>query len=176
MNATGRARLLPSLNKNMIERDPMKAPTIPDRRHPAHGVRNRLNEPIIVFLTVCTKHRAAWLATSINHALLREVWTQATGWLVGRYVIMPDHLHLFAAPGSLVIELDPWVRYWKSQFTKQHPEKGDRWQTDHWDSRLRSGESYDSKWEYVVQNPVRHGLVERAEDWPYQGELFHLPW
>ncbi len=27
------------------------------------------------------------------------------------------------------------------------------------------------KWEYVRDNPVRHGLVASAEEWPYQGEI-----
>ena len=33
--------------------------------------------------------------------------------------------------------------------------------------RLRDAESYAQKWQYVRENPVRQGLVERAEDWPY---------
>ena len=32
------------------------------------------------------------------------------------------------------------------------------------------------KWEYVVRNPVRAGLVNRREDWPFQGELNVLRW
>jgi hypothetical protein len=39
---------------------------------------------------------------------------------------------------------------------------------------LRSSESYSEKWDYVVANPVRAGLVRRAEDWPFQGEIFLL--
>jgi len=41
---------------------------------------------------------------------------------------------------------------------------------------LRRGQSYDEKWDYVVDNPLRAGLVERAQDWPYQGELNVLSW
>jgi hypothetical protein len=36
---------------------------------------------------------------------------------------------------------------------------------------LRSSESYSEKWDYVVENPVRAGLVGRADDWPYAGEI-----
>jgi hypothetical protein len=39
---------------------------------------------------------------------------------------------------------------------------------------LRSGESYSQKWDYVRENPVRGGLVERAEDWPFAGEIHDL--
>jgi hypothetical protein len=39
------------------------------------------------------------------------------------------------------------------------------------DHVLRNDESYSQKWEYVRKNPVRAGLVQRTDDWPYQGEF-----
>ncbi len=36
------------------------------------------------------------------------------------------------------------------------------------------GESYSQKWDYVRENPVRAGLVKRAEDWPYAGALLQI--
>src|SRR5262245_22817277 len=121
-----------------------------NRRHPAHGVKSRSDLPTIVFLTVCAKDRKRWLATHQVHVLLREVWASATAWLVGRYVIMPDHIHLFAAPGRPLVSLDNWVQYWKSIFTKQCPPGAfRRWETDHWDTRLRDIDGYRAKWEYV---------------------------
>ena len=89
---------------------------------------------------------------------------------------MPDHIHLFAAPGVPDLPLENWVRYWKSQFTKRHAVANHSWQTDHWDRRLRRRESYAEKWDYVRANPVRKGLVRRPEDWPFQGEVFDLAW
>jgi putative transposase len=151
-------------------------PDLPQRTHPAHGVFPQLNKPTIVFLTVCTKGRAPWLATDAVHDLLVATWTAATAWLVGRYIVMPDHIHLFAGPGGSDVPLDNWVKFWKSQFTKRHDDRSHRWQPDHWDRRLRDNDSYDGKWEYVRANAVRHRLVQRAEDWPYAGELNVLPW
>ena len=46
----------------------------------------------------------------------------------------------------------------------------------YWDRQLRSSDNYDQKWEYVRHNPVRHGYVRDAKDWPYQGEVFPLAW
>jgi REP element-mobilizing transposase RayT len=37
--------------------------------------------------------------------------------LVGYYLLMPDHLHLFAAPHNLNIPLNRWMTYWKRLFT-----------------------------------------------------------
>ncbi len=108
------------------------------RKQPVHGVLIIPNRPTIVFLTVCTKDRQPWLATPEVYDLLRLVWTDATAWLVGKYIIMPDHIHLFAAPGQMEIPFDNWVRYWKSQFGKRHRNPAHRWQTDHWDRRLRT--------------------------------------
>ena len=87
------------------------------RKKPAHGVRMDGNHPVIVFVSVCTKGRHPWLASAENHVALRHAWQAASAWLVGRYVLMPDHLHLFAAPGRPEISLDNWIRFWKSRFT-----------------------------------------------------------
>jgi putative transposase len=146
------------------------------RKKPAHGVLIDPLQPTIVLVTVCTKDRSPWLATSENHKTLCATWSEASAWLVGRYVLMPNHVHFFAAPGRLEIPLDHWVRYWKSQFTQARYFSEQEWQVNHWDTRLRSGESYDEKWAYVRENPVRAGLVERFQDWPYQGELSVLHW
>ncbi len=89
---------------------------------------------------------------------------------------MPDHIHLFAGTHDGQIALENWVRYWKSQFTKRHGRPEHRWQSGYWDTRLRGNESYESKWEYVRNNPVRHGLVRRVEDWEFQGTINDLPW
>jgi putative transposase len=48
------------------------------------------------------------------------------------------------------------------------------WQKDFFDHVMRSEESYEQKWNYVVLNPLRAGLVERSEDWPFQGEIVPL--
>jgi putative transposase len=45
------------------------------------------------------------------------------------------------------------------------------WQPGFFDHLLRNDESYAAKWNYVVQNPVRRGLVAEPEKWPYQGEI-----
>ena len=157
----------------------MLSSTDPDtigRKHPAHGVHIDLGKPTIVFLTVCTKDRKPWLACDEAHDLLREVWREAGKWTVGRYVLMPDHAHLFCAPHDLDFPLDAWVRFWKGRFTRRTAHAEWRWQSHHWDTRLRLGENYSEKWEYVRQNPVRAGLVVDSDQWPYQGEMNLLPW
>jgi putative transposase len=142
-----------------------------------HGVYLVDGLPTIVFLTVCSEHRRSWLATDEVHQKLCRVWEKATAWLVGRYVILPDHIHLFAGLSSqMQVPFDNWVRYWKSQFTKQHRRPADSWQTDHWDTRMRSQAQYCEKLEYAIANPVRRGLVSSVEEWPHQGVIYDLSW
>lgn len=39
-----------------------------------------------------------------------------------------------------------------------------------------SRRQYETKWEYVRNNPLRHGLVTAVDDWPYAGELNVFEW
>ena len=152
----------------------------PGRKHPAHpSLDEGFNTPTIVFLTVCASGRKPVLADSAAQAILREAWLLAKSWIVGRYLIMPDHIHLFCAPAEFPPRpLKQWVAYWKSHAARHWPRTQDAplWQRDYWDTQLRRSENYTDKWEYVSQNPVRARLVERVEAWPYQGEMNVLMW
>jgi len=152
---------------------------LPQRHRPTHRpVIESGNRAVIAFVTVCTKERAPLLANPPMHDLILKAWHAATHWQVGRYVISPDHVHLFCAPGTIPAEpLLNWVRFWKAIVAKSAGCGADvLWQKNFWDTQLRRGDSYTAKWEYVMNNPVRHGLVSRAEEWPYQGELDSLRW
>jgi putative transposase len=144
------------------------------RKKPVHGLIVIPDVPTIALVTVCTKDRVPWLADQAVRSLLQIVWRDSTAWSVGRYVIMPDHIHLLARWGGSDVPLDRWVTYWKSQFTKRHQVADHRWQPGHWDTRMRSREHTESEWEYVSQNPVRAHLVRDVEEWPFQGVV--EPW
>jgi REP element-mobilizing transposase RayT len=167
----------------------------PSRKHPAHPtVHAPINRSVIVFVTVCTHRRRPVLACSFMHDLLMAAWHEADHWRVGRYVVLPDHLHLFCAPAQWPpTGAKHWVDYWRRCVSRalkgQGPLAGvggseftagswpdPLWQRDCWDTQLRQGQSYQEKWAYVQQNPVRAGLCENPESWPYQGELNTLMW
>ena len=152
----------------------------PQRKHPVHLAPLELgNRPVVIFLTVCARNRQPLLATDRAHADIVEAWNRATHWRVGRYVVMPDHLHLFCSPGTIPAQpLNLWIRYWQNLVTRawSRPEEKPIWQKEYWDRQLRSGDSYGQKWDYVMNNPVRHNLVGTSSLWPYQGELNPLPW
>ncbi len=153
---------------------------LPDRTKPAHLLaEEHHNRAIIYFVTVCTKDRRQVLASDAVHAVLLGAWREATWFAVGRYAIMPDHVHLFCTPAVWPPEsLARWVSCWKSLAARRWPTADGTklWQRDFWDRQLRSGDSYSDKWNYVKNNPVRAGLVDRGEAWKYQGEVEVLRW
>ena len=151
----------------------------PQRKHPVHvPLVERSGEAVIVFLTVCTRQRKPIMAAAEVLQLLEESWRRASSWMVGRFMVMPDHLHLFCAPAQQREghSLMKWVQYWKALVSRRWPRAAEQpvWQLDFWDTQLRPGHHYDEKWEYVRQNPLRAGLVAKVDDWPFQGELNEL--
>jgi putative transposase len=100
------------------------------------------------------------------------------GWAIGRYVVMPDHVHFFCSPGQHARSLSAFMQQWKSWTSKRIIREcglpGPIWQHGFFDHLLRSDESYEQKWLYVRNNPVRTGLVAEAGQWPWQGVVGQL--
>ncbi len=135
----------------------------------------------IVFVTTCIARRRSILNCDAAHTTCREVWSNTErlyGWIVGRYVLMPDHVHFFCAAKRDERRLETFVGKWKEWTAKYcHQRLGlepPLWQERFFDHVLRSSESYQQKWDYVCQNPVRAGLVARSEEWRFQGEMHDL--
>ena len=127
----------------------------------------------IFFVTACAHRRRKLLAINPVHVALIEFANRAHdeyGIAVGRYVIMPDHLHVFVC-GSDDFELGRWIGMLKQFLAKEIDVRNPVWQRGFFDHILRNDESYGQKWNYVRENPVRAGLVTRAADWPYAGEI-----
>jgi len=98
---------------------------------------------------------------------------ETRGLVVGRYVFMPDHVHLFVR-GNVDFALPQWVRLLKRELSKGIPIDPPHWQKGFFDHVIRNSESYAGKWDYVRENPVRAELVATSEAWPWQGELVRL--
>lgn len=129
-------------------------------------------DPPLFFVTFSTRDRAQIRSLSAAHLAFQGYAARAVanfGIAVGRYVIMPDHIHLFVQGGA-EFALSPWIGGLKRAISVAVGTPGRLWQPGFFDHVLRTEESYAQKWEYVRENPVRAGLVKQYEDWPYQGE------
>jgi putative transposase len=125
----------------------------------------------LYFVTCCTLHRGSLLADEAIHQNFRQYCDRAIehNIAVGRYVIMPNHVHLFVS-GGREFNLGVWMRGLKRALIS----RPGTWQPGFFDHILRNDESYGQKWKYVRENPVRAGLVAGAEQWPYQGEIVYI--
>jgi REP element-mobilizing transposase RayT len=153
---------------------------LPKRKRPSRNevveIHGRSN---ILFVTVAAKVRVPTFNFRPVQQALVSAWMEADFWRVGRYVIMPDHIHVFCAPGRYPsTSLRPWVKYWKRLVSESGslPSNRDVWLRDCWDTQMRTGKHYTEKWEYVRQNSVRAGLVKDPEAWPFRGEVNLLDW
>ena len=150
-----------------------------DKRHLAH-LPPLVDSPI-VFLSTTTWQRRAVLDNATAHRILRGIWERSAehdGWFVGDYILMPDHVHLFVRSARIADKLMDWVKMWKSVSSRQLVDTMELdhciWQADYFDRYLRSSESYSEKWMYIEQNPVRKGLVDHPDKWPFKGKIFTL--
>jgi putative transposase len=122
---------------------------------------------VVYFITFCVAGRLPVLADDQTFAAFRTAVGAASSWNVIAAILMPDHVHLLAAPTER--ELSPGAL---SAFLKRGIRRVVaaewQWQPGCFDRLLRRDESAQEKWLYMLENPVRAGLVERVEDWPYR--------
>ena len=149
---------------------------MPQRQHLHRLSKVWIKHPVY-FVTVCAAERQKLLDRPKVTEILLSAWRSAPkihGWVIGRYVVMPDHVHFFAVPQPEAKSLSAFMRDWKKwtarQMIEQQMATAPVWQTEFFDHVLRSAKSYAEKWDYVQENPVRAGLVSSAEAWPFAGE------
>jgi len=127
---------------------------------------------------VCTFNRQPILACHACAAILIREWQNAyeqRGWKIGAYVIMPDHVHFLCTPTQEALSLSIFVGSWK-EWTAKTIQKVTTdvkrvWQKEFFDHVLRNEESYQEKLAYIWNNPVRAGLVEHQDTWPFFGHV-----
>jgi REP element-mobilizing transposase RayT len=117
-------------------------------------------------------------------------------WNVLAAVVMPDHVHVLACPlakGAGFWDLGELIHSVKSysahQISMQRIQQGHGimgrvpgssfsvWQDERYDRWMRDDDEIAEKWEYIVGNPVKSGLVEQAEQycWLYQKKTGETP-
>jgi putative transposase len=124
-------------------------------------------EEAVFFLTICCRVRgqnqlcdprtSPSLLNSARHLHDRRDWS------LRLILFMPDHAHLLASFPSDK-DMSHVISEWKKYTARQY---GISWQRGFFDRRLRRDESLVEKADYILNNPVRAGLVAQPRDWPY---------
>jgi putative transposase len=92
------------------------------------------------------------------------------------YCLMPDHFHGLISAGESGRTLGGLCGAFKSLSTRKYWNwyVGKLWQRQFFDHIIRNQQDFEESLEYIQMNPVRRGLVERPEDWPYTERLDYL--
>jgi len=126
------------------------------------------DKEIIYFVTLCVEGRRPVLVNSATFKAIKETIAQLRRWEVMAAVIMPDHIHTIVSPvEDRELSVGDFASGFKRMLRKSLGPQDWEWQRGCFDRLLRSDEDLGSKWMYVQENPVRAGLVQRSEDWPY---------
>ena len=121
------------------------------------------------FITSVTAQRKTLFRRDAASDLLVDVFQHYRGqgkYLFHDFVIMPDHFHALITP-ALEISLEKAVQFIKGGFSFRLKSKLPVWEPSFTNHRTRDSEDFERHREYIWMNPVRAGLVEKIEDYPY---------
>ena len=128
----------------------------------------------VYYITICTQNKMKYfknceIAQIIKDEIKFRVRKKEI--LLYCYCLMPDHLHMLLSLGSLYEKrLHDWMIVFKrytARMVKNEFKIQQLWQRDFYDHIIRRKESLIQKAEYIVNNPVREGIVEEWEDYPH---------
>ena len=123
---------------------------------------------IIYFVTICVDKRRKVLNRPDVFEAIKTAIGQLRKWRVLAGVVMPDHIHWIVSPlEDRDLSIGDFSHGFKRTLRKCLRSQSWEWQRGCFDRLLRSDENLWSKWIYVKDNPVRHGLVHAADNWPY---------
>lgn len=115
---------------------------------------------------------SAWMkqppvARVVENALL---YFDGARYKMPAWVVMPNHVHALLIPLETFL-LEDTVHSWKS-FTANEANRflkrtGEFWQAEYFDRYIRNAQHYFAAVDYIEQNPVKAGLCQRPQDWPF---------
>ena len=138
------------------------------------------------FITFSCYHRQPLLVSAERRNLFLQVLEQVRQryrWVVMGYVVMPEHVHLLVSEpqkGRLATAMQALkLGFARRVLAEQH--RSDRcprpdqfvhrpqhvWQARYFDFNVRTTKKRVEKLRYLHRNPVKRGLVEAPDQWPW---------
>ena len=139
------------------------------------------SSPFVYFLTLCSLRGEnvftnSKLAEEIIDCL--KTCKNKLGCELYVYCLMPDHLHILMSPRDSGISISDFIKSFKSLTTRiywKFSDRGRLWQRGFYDHIVRKEEDLVEITKYILNNPVRKGLVEMDGEYPYSGRIDDLP-
>jgi len=116
------------------------------------------------------------LRQAISHVRMSQPFS------IHAWVLMPDHLHcIWSLPEGDSDYSKRWGRIKRfvshrcgdryhngcNSLSRQKRAESAIWQRRFWEHCIRDERDYKAHLDYIHYNPVKHGLVKAARDWPY---------
>jgi putative transposase len=137
------------------------------------------------YLTMVTHQRKPLLVEHID--LLRYAFASSKkryDYRIDAIVVLPDHLHMIITP-QLATDYPKIIAHIKRSFlygldknikaqakmelssSKHRRDHAGIWQERYYEHTIRNEKDLIEKLSYMRSNPVKHNLVERADEWQY---------
>ena len=99
--------------------------------------------------------------------------TQKTNCIVPVYCFMPDHQHLIIQGRKSDSDIWKAIAGYKQMtgFLMSQNKYGIRWQKNFYDRVIRKHVDLVTQLKYILDNPVRKGLVLSWQEYPFQGTI-----
>jgi REP element-mobilizing transposase RayT len=152
-------------------------------RYPYREKKHRLNTElysglIIVSFTLCVKDRKELfndekIFIQFESVLLKELVECNCSAYV--YLFMPDHAHLVISGNDDHADIKKCLDRFKKKtgFWLSVNQPNYQWQKDYYDHILRKEEDLESLIKYILNNPVRIGLVENWKLYKFKGSTVY---
>ena len=145
---------------------PVGNDTTATRRHLPH-----LEKPgKTYFSTFATRNREVLTPQARSIALACCVHDHKRTYWLECAIVMPDHVHMVFTPydGQTLSTIMDAVKGASAHLINRAiGRKGHLWADESFDRIIRAGENLRKKCEYICQNPVRAGLVDSPDNWPW---------
>ena len=144
------------------------------------------------FFTVVAEGRRKILASLEAREALRETIHAVRRdhpFNIDAWVLLPEHIHcIWTLPAGDTDFSKRWGLI-KASFSKSMKDKlsgtditasrsrhreASIWQRRFWEHQIRDGADFRRHMDYIHINPVKHGLVTSASDWPYSSLHRHV--
>jgi putative transposase len=92
-------------------------------------------------------------------------------YVVHAFVVMPNHVHLLMEPRVSLARITNGLKGVSARDANRVLGRTGEpfWQDESFDHWVRDAGEFERIRNYIIQNPVRAGLVGRPEEWPWSG-------
>ena len=126
----------------------------------------------VVHVVICAAPSASLTADRLPALIAEAIEFRCTkhNYRLFGYCIMPDHVHVLFSPADSSAGVETWLQRFKSYTAHEFVRRGGSpplWQRSAYDHVCSDGETAETILAYIANNPVRKGLVDRWQVWPW---------